>query len=492
MEFIQYSNKIAVFLNYKEYQKDSVFEYFLNDISVAKNKSPFYYFINLDCDTKYKVAIKRNGVLIDTHIISTLKSKKEIVVEVPNCLSIKETTKLIQSYLDRCNRNNILVFPKGTYKCGALFVKSNSTIYLNKDALILGSEDPNDYLPYIPSRFEGNEMMCYASLINIGKLNHSNLDDTTNNVYIFGEGEIRGGGENLCNNIIEKEIPHIDKSLCNDLSIGLACLAGRKRNRLINVSNGKNIVIDGLKLGFSASWNVHMIYSKDLYIHNCYFSSFGIHNGDGIDPDSCSNCYIFNNVFNVGDDCVAIKSGRNPDGNIINIPSNNINVFSCSTIKGHGCAIGSEVSGGIFDINIYDCDFTNTLYGIHIKTTAKRGGYINNININNCCCSSINIRCVPYNDDGVSANYLTDITNLTFKDINITGIMYLEKNKTDLTTHVQAKGFELDSYKFRNFIFENVTYFNYNKNIEYKKIINITNCVFNNEIFIEGGKKDEI
>ena len=176
--------------------------------------------------------------------------------------------------------------------------------------------------------------------------------------------------------------------------------------------------------------------------------------------DNNKNIYIFDNTFNSGDDCIAIKSGKNPEGNIINIPTENVEIFDCKTIRGHGCAIGSEVSGGIKNVNIFDSDFTNTIYGLHIKTTKKRGGFVKNVNVDNVSFPSINIRMVPYNDDGESSGQLTEFKDFNFSNISLSGIMYEDVDKTDNVKYaIEVNGFEDDKTKFSNFTFTNLTFY---------------------------------
>jgi polygalacturonase len=110
--------------------------------------------------------------------------------------------------------------------------------------------------------------------------------------------------------------------------------------------------------------------------HGVNIQSKGIDNGDGWDPDSSQNLLIFDTVFDTGDDCIAIKSGKNPEGNQINRPAKNIRLFDLAIRGGHGIAIGSEQSGGVENISFRDCQLTNTLYGLELKAQNDRGGYI--------------------------------------------------------------------------------------------------------------------
>lgn len=101
------------------------------------------------------------------------------------------------------------------------------------------------------------------------------------------------------------------------------------------------------------------------------------------------------------DDSIAIKSGKNPEGNIINRPCEHIRIFDCVSVFGHGIAIGSEMSGGVRDVKIWDCDLANTRYGVEIKGTKKRGSFVRDIHVENCTVSRVLFHAVGYNDDAL-------------------------------------------------------------------------------------------
>ena len=461
MKFLVYGNKIVLYLTLDEYDKDSLYSYYLNEQLIKKDKITNFTFNNLDYDTSYHICVLKDDSIIFEQDIITSKKKEDVIVKVSDNKGNKVITKEIQSFLDNANSNNRIVFPKGTYLCGALFIKSDTEIYLQKDAVILGSVNAKDYLPKIKSRFEGHNVMSYASLINIGELEHNNVA-TTFNVKIYGEGMIYGGDKELRKDmlLLEKDHPVI-----ND----------RFRNRLINISNSSNVIIDGLHIGKSACWNIHPVYSNHIYIHHCDFVSGGLPNGDGIDPDSCHDMDIFSNVFFVGDDCIAIKSGKNPDGNIVNIPCYNISVFDCLSLGSHGFAIGSEISGGVYNVDVFNCDFNKSIFGIHIKTTLKRGGYVKNVRVKNVLTSTIQIHSVNYNDDGEPANTITEFSNFSFDDITILGDSIGPDGRTYELDNILVDGFK-DYPTFKDIYFNDIK-------IKHKKgitINNATNCVINN------------
>ncbi|MCQ3034888.1 MAG: glycosyl hydrolase family 28 protein [Bacilli bacterium] len=449
VKHISSSNQITVFWGYEHYSLNTEYCFYINDVCVGKSTHTHFTFNELTPNTTYEVKILANEKPFATTLLKTSTKKDKVVVNV-NSTGDVLVTKELQNIIDN-NIDKIICFPKGTYLSGALFLHENSHLYFEKGACLLGSTEPKEYLPKIPSRFEGLEMECYASLINA---------ISVNNIIIEGEGEIKGGGAILGDKIIEAELPYVDESTLDLKKTNPSLIAGRKRNRLINITRANNVLIKGLKMGYASSWNLHVLYSENVVITNCLFESFGVHNGDGIDPDSSKNIYIFDNTFNSGDDCIAIKSGKNPEGNIINIPTENVEIFDCKTIRGHGCAIGSEVSGGIKNVNIFDSDFTNTIYGLHIKTTKKRGGFVKNVNVDNVSFPSINIRMVPYNDDGESSGQLTEFKDFNFSNISLSGIMYEDVDKTDNVKYaIEVNGFEDDKTKFSNFTFTNLTFY---------------------------------
>lgn len=467
---VSFQNHLIVYLGHKYFSAGKEYSYFLNKKEIGKNVRNHFTFKNLTEDTKYLIEVRSETKTILKVFAKTLPSREVINVKkiVSSSNGKNLITKELQKLFDKAEGKTLL-FEKGTYLTGALFVKPNTHIKLERGALLLGSENPKDYLPKVPSRFEGIEMECFASLLNIGKHN-SHAKSSKANIYIYGEGEIRGGAHNLCEAEIEMELPNVDEKSLDLSKTNPRVIAGRSRGRLIQISNSDGIVIEGITLGFSPSWNIHPIYSKNIVIANCKIQSKDLHNGDGIDPDSSENIDIFDIFFATGDDCVAIKSGKNPGGNIINRPTKNVRVFDCKSTMGHGCCIGSEMSGGVKNIEFFNCNFEKTRYGVQIKTTKKRGGYVKNVCVDYLALPAINIRTVPYNDDGESSGKLTTFSNFKFNDILLSGIDVGNfGNENIICNHIEVKGFEESPNNFNNITFSNIEF-------KGKKRVVISNC----------------
>ena len=235
-------------------------------------------------------------------------------------------------------------------------------------------------------------------------------------------------------------------------------LPGRVRPRLIHICNSKNVTMRGLTFKDGASWNVHMIYSQDIVTSHCSFTSEGVWNGDGWDPDSSENCTIFDCAFFTGDDSVAIKSGKNPEGNQINRPSRRIRIFDCACAFGHGITIGSEMSGGVSDVKIWDCDLSRSKFGIEIKGTKKRGGYVRDVEVTDTSVSRILFHSVGYNDDGIGAPNPPLFSDCAFRNLSVAG-RFLEGYEQEWQDcdAIELQGFDRAGYELRNIEFSDLT-----------------------------------
>ena len=370
-------------------------------------------------------------------------------------------TDNLQRAINDCGADDILYVPAGDFLTGALRLHSDLEIYLAKGAVLQGTTNIHDYSPRIPSRFEGTEMRCYSSLLNAGDMNHK-TGPNCRNIIIRGRGTICGGGQELARKIIEDERARIKSFLDDNRELVESCensdtIPGRVRPRLINLSNCENVWISGITLKNGPSWNVHMIYCDDIQTDHCTFVSEGVWNGDGWDPDSSTNCTLFASEFSTGDDAVAIKSGKNPEGNEINRPCAHIRVFDCRSDCGHGICIGSEMSGGVEDVQIWDCDLANSLSGIEIKATPKRGGYVRGVTVRDCITPRVMLHSVPYNDDGVPAGAPPKLEHCFFERLTLTAeVLDHDRSRHDAAP-IEIAGFDKPGYEVEDIVFKDIT-----------------------------------
>ncbi len=425
---IIFDDEIALWWEYTLTEGEKTFDCFLNGECYGKVASTDVSFMALQADTEYAIKIIGEKTTVFDGVIRTRKSKNKIDVSLPpyNAVGDGETlnTRALQKALDDCTKNDCVYIPQGIFLTGALRMHDDTELYLAKDAVLQGTENAEDYLPKIKSRFEGLEFMCYSSLLNAGELN-SQGEANCKNIVVRGAGKIIGGGNPLREKILEVENLRLSEELA---ALGdkikefenKDTIAGRFRPRLINISNVDNFVMTGIEFGSSPSWNLHMVYSKNLTVYNCKVVSHGINNGDGIDPDSVENCAIFHCQFDTSDDCIAVKSGRNPEGNVVNRKSASIYIFDCVAV-GHSICVGSEMSGGVENVYIWDCDLSKSDWGLQMKYSQKRGGYIRNVVCKNCVASRIMIWIPSYNNDGEGAPTVPQISDIHFEDCVLYG-----------------------------------------------------------------------
>jgi len=313
---------------------------------------------------------------------------------------LNNSTQAIQHAINDCKAGGTVYIPQGTFISGALYLKSDMTLYIEEGGVLKGSTLADDYLPMILNRFEGWELKTYASLLNAGTLNR-NGSYNVKNLRITGKGTIVGGGKRLGDAMIKAN--------------GI-----RSRGRLICLMNAEEVSISNLTVTEPPCWTIHYIYSSRISCHNLNIITANIRNGDGIDPDSSTDSYIFNCSFDTGDDCIAIKSGKNPEGFLIAKPTKNIKITDCDFKRGHGISIGSEMSGGVSDILIQDCSAGKLLHGMQIKATKDRGGYVRNVTVADCQLLQITIfSSVNYNNDGEPAPELPTFENFIFRNIDM-------------------------------------------------------------------------
>ena len=364
------------------------------------------------------------------------------------------STVAVQKAIDDCKVGGTVLIPKDTVVLiGAIDLKSDMT--LRVDGMIKGSLNPSDYTinekdrkkyngfvnedGLIWSRFEGWEMYCFRGLINAGYLNpYNRMEITCENLRICGEGTIYGGGNVLGAKM--KKLYEDKEKYPEYTSDGIG--GRRVRGRLLEFIQCKSVHLTGINIENPSSWTVHMIYCDTFTTHGVNIKSKGIENGDGWDPDSSKNLMIFDTTFDTGDDCIAIKSGKNPEGNTLKLPTKNVRIFDLKMLGGNGMAIGSEQSGGVEGIYIRDCVIQNTDCGLELKAHNARGGYIKDLHMVDCVIDRFMAHSVTYNLDGNPASHLPYFKNIIIKNTVIDGIGraveligFLEEGKADVENH---------------------------------------------------------
>lgn len=318
--------------------------------------------------------IKDFGAIPDTLTLNTIAFEK----------AISECTK---------NGGGKVLVPKGSYLTGPIHLDNNVNLHLEEGAEILFSKNLEDY-PIVHTSYEGTELMNYSPLV---------YAKNKKNIAITGKGVLNGQAGNdfwwpWCGNVKygwEEGGPKQHTSLTK-LKEGMSEKGVPVEERIfgdgeflrptfIEPFECENVLIKDITIINAPFWVIHPLKSTNVTVDHVTVDSHGPNN-DGCDPEYSKNVVIKNSTFNTGDDCIAIKSGRNEDGRRVGIKSENIVVQNCKMIDGHGgVVIGSEISAGVKNVYVEDCimDSPNLDRAIRIKTNTKRGGTVENVYVRN-------------------------------------------------------------------------------------------------------------
>ncbi|HDS83677.1 MAG TPA: glycoside hydrolase family 28 protein [Phycisphaerales bacterium] len=398
----------------------------------------------LEPDTSYTFMVKAkdtSGVLsAASHALQVTTEPKGEIFDITQYGAVGDgetvNTQAIQKAIDACTEGGTVLIPKGTFLSGALFLKSNMTLHVVEGGTLKGTTNLDDYKPFIESRFEGWDLMCFASLLNAGRRDTHGPPNVFN-IKIIGQGTIDGSGGVL------------DRAQAREAGI-------RSRGRLIHLINTENVYVHGLSLSYGPGWTNHAIYSKNLTFSQLKVISrnpeYRIRNGDGIGIDSSSHVYIFDNYFRTGDDSIAVKSGKNLIGYEVGRPSTDIRITN-NVIDGSmgGIVIGSEMSGGVRNVLVSDCTISGISWeGLDIKSNVVRGGTVENIVFRDITLSRmrLGIRLTmdySVNNDGTPAPRPPVFRNIRYENIRSEG---------GVRTAIQCTG--LPESRIQDVVFKNV------------------------------------
>lgn len=300
-----------------------------------------------------------------------------------------------------------LTVPSGIWYTGPIVFQSNINLHLEKGALILFSSN-FDLYPLVHTVFEGLDTRRCQSPISGRNLK---------NIAITGEGSINGSGDAWRplkkSKVTDSHWQRVIKSggVVKDGNYWFPSKGSLKGNDMsdMNVPQGdlsdeewksvkdflrpvmvsfiecENVLLEGVLFENSPSWNIHPLMCKNVIVDNVFVRNPGYsQNGDGLDLESCQNSIIVNSTFDVGDDAICIKSGKDEDGRRRGIPTENVIIDNCKVFQGHGgFVVGSEMSGGVRNISVSNCQFLGTDVGLRFKSRRGRGGVVENIYVNN-------------------------------------------------------------------------------------------------------------
>jgi polygalacturonase len=286
-----------------------------------------------------------------------------------------------------------VIFPKGVFFTGPIRLKSNVNLHVPEGVTLKFSRDPKRYLPVVYTRWEGVELMNYSALI---------YADGEENIAVTGGGILDGQADcehwwpwkGRINCGYRPGVPLQDDARKRLFDMGAKDVPIEQRvfgegyylrPNLVGPVRSKNILIEGVTVKDSPMFEVSPLLCSNVTIRNVNIASHGP-NTDGCDPDSCTDVLIENCTFDTGDDCIAIKAGRNRDGRRMARPTENVVIRGCRMKDGHGgLTIGSEMSGGVRNVFAENCrlDSPDLNQALRFKTNAVRGGTIEHIYFRN-------------------------------------------------------------------------------------------------------------
>lgn len=368
-----------------------------------------------------------------------------------NCTAFKDAIRNLAE-----NNGGTLIVPSGVWLTGPIVLESNINLHLAKGAIIVFSTNRELY-PLVETVYEGLDTKRCQSPITGRNLN---------NIAITGEGTINGNGdswrplkrgkisETQWNSVIKSggvmKDPNYwfpnESALLGEL-LNANTPNGRfseqdwlsfkdyLRPVMVNFIECNNILLEGVTFENSPSWNIHPLMCTNVIIDGITVRNpMYAQNGDGIDLESCVNSIIINSSFDVGDDGICIKSGKDEDGRKRNRPTENLIVDNCKVFRGHGgFVIGSEMSGSIRNIYVANCQFMGTDIGLRFKAGRGRGGVVENIYINNI--NMLDIATEPLLFDlyyGVKSEDpipMADITTPIFRNFFIKNVIAKKVNR---------------------------------------------------------------
>jgi unsaturated rhamnogalacturonyl hydrolase len=295
-----------------------------------------------------------------------------------------DATAAIRAAIEACSAagGGRVVVPAGEWLTGAIHLRSNVNLHVSRGATLKFSTNPKDY-PLVLTRWEGVECMNYSPLIyaygqrNLAVTGEGTLDGQAamDNWWAW-KASLQAAPRNRLIEMGERNVP---------VAARLMGEGSYLRPNFIQPYNCENVLIEGVTIVRSPMWNIHPVLSRNVTIRGVTINSHGPNN-DGVNPESCRDVLIEGCVFDTGDDCIAIKSGRNGDGRRVNVPTENVVIRNCVMKDGHGgVVLGSECSGGIRNVFVEDCtmDSPNLDRALRFKNNATRGGVLENVFMRN-------------------------------------------------------------------------------------------------------------
>jgi polygalacturonase len=396
----------------------------------------------------------------------------------------KDCTEALAKAIAECNAagGGHVIVPGGAFLTGAVHLKSNVDLHLADDATLLFSRDPKQYLPLVFTRWEGTECMNYSPLLYAFE---------QNNIAITGNGTLDGQadaehwwpwkGKNPRGSKQDEAGPTQDAARKALVATGDKDVPVRQRvfgeghylrPNFIQPYRSNHILIEGVSIKNSPMWEINPVLCRNVTVRNVKIQSHGPNN-DGCDPECSTDVLIQDCVFDTGDDCIAIKSGRNRDGRRVNVPTENVIVRGCTMKDGHGgVSIGSESAGGVRNVFVERCrmDSPRLDRALRIKTNSYRGGFTENVFFRNATVGQVAFAVVDIDfnyEEGAGGPFRPVVRNIVVEDVACKKSRYA----------LYLRGFKdapIENVRLRHCDFENATEADMVENVTGLKLEDVT------------------
>src|SRR3954452_12116137 len=341
----------------------------------------------------------------------------------------KPATEGIRAAIKACSKagGGRVIVPPGVFVTGAVHLESNVNLHISQDATLKFSRDRKDY-PIVFTRFESTECMNFSPFIyawekqNIAVTGPGTLDGQADEEHWWplrkkqaataGEGTPQDDRKRLVE-MGNKNVPVRERIFGQGHTL---------RPNFVQPYRCQNVLLEDFTMINSPMWELNPVLCNNVTVRKVSIDSHGPNN-DGCDPECCDDVLIADCVFSTGDDCIAIKSGRNVDGRRVNVPCSNVVIQNCVMKDGHGgVSIGSEVSGGIRNVFIEQCQMSSPHLerGLRIKTNSYRGGVIDNIHFSQITIGEVAQAAVEvdfFYEEGKGGPFKPDVKNIYVSDV---------------------------------------------------------------------------
>lgn len=346
------------------FETEGQYEIYINDVLYGTANRVISSIYGLKPDTHYRIRVVKGD---EAECVEVTTDWEFVTLNVRDFGAkgdgVQDDTRFIQAAVMVCPKAGRVLVPEGTYRIGSLFLKDDLRLELDRGAVLSAMTDRREY-PVFPGliqgydeeseynlgTWEGNPLPMFSAII---------TGVNVRNVVLYGQGMIEGNAS------YEEDNWWFDAKKKR----------GAFRPRMIFLNHCEQVVVQGITVQNSPSWNIHPYFSNHLrFIDLQVLNPKDSPNTDGLDPESCKDVEIAGIYFSLGDDCIALKSGKIYMGAKYKTPCEDVVIRQCCMRDGHGSiTIGSEMAGGVQNLTVKDCLFLHTDRGLRIKTRRGRG-----------------------------------------------------------------------------------------------------------------------